>query len=327
MALSSSTRRFVTQLGHQEAIDQVFLASEKQLRPNRAGNLYLQVELSDRSGSIDARLWNASEQDYRAFDNGDYVHVVGSTQLFQGNLQLIANRIRRAEPHEVDEADFVTLESQQIAGLADRLAEILRQIQSPPLRQLAEAFLADEAFLAKFIAAPAAMKHHHAYRGGLLEHTVNMMELVVRIADRYPDLDQELLLIGALVHDVGKVDELRYEREIAYTDPGQLLGHIVLGVEIVDAKIRQAERQLGEPFPEHLAHAIKHMIISHHGQYDYGSPKLPMTVEAVALHLLDNLDAKIHSFTQLIRDDANIDSHWTQYHAHLGRKLYKYADR
>ncbi|MFV2066920.1 MAG: 3'-5' exoribonuclease YhaM family protein, partial [Pirellulales bacterium] len=289
-----SSRRFVTQLGHQEAIDQVFLASEKQLRPNRAGNLYLQVELSDRSGSIDARLWNASDQDYRAFDNGDYVHVVGSTQLFQGNLQLIANRIRRANPHEVDEADFLTLESDQIAGLADRLTEILRQIKSSPLRHLAEAFLTDDAFMAKFVAAPAAMKHHHAYRGGLLEHTVNMMELVLRIADRYPELDQELLLIGAFLHDMGKVDELSYERDIAYTDPGQLLGHIVLAMGILDEKIQHAQRQSGSPFPEHLSHSIKHMIISHHGQYEYGSPKLPMTIEAVALHLLDNLDAKIH---------------------------------
>jgi len=325
--MAISARRFVTQLGHQEAIDQVFLASEKQLRPNRSGNLYLQLELSDRSGSIDARLWNASDQDYRAFDNGDYVHVVGSTQLFQGNLQLIANRIRRADPHEVDEADFLTLESDQIAGLADRLNEILRQIKSPPLWHLAEAFLTDETFMAKFVAAPAAMKHHHAYRGGLLEHTVNMMELVLRIADRYPDLDQELLLIGAFLHDMGKVDELSYQRDIAYTDPGQLLGHIVLAIGILDAKIQHAQRQSGSPFPEHLANSIKHMIISHHGQYDYGSPKLPMTIEAVALHLLDNLDAKIHSFSQLIRDDANVDSHWTQYHAHLGRKLYKYDGR
>ena len=323
-SMSTTTdRRYVCQLGHNEQINQVFLASDKQLRPNRNGNLYLQLQLSDRSGAIAARLWNASENDYRAFENGDYVKVDGNTQLFQGNMQLIASAIRRARPDEVDEADFRVLRSDEIDRMATRLSEMLRTIKSPELRNLAECFLMDTEFMAKFTTAPAGMKNHHAYQGGLLEHVVSLMELVLVVAPRYPRLDQDKLLIGAFLHDAAKVDELSYDRDIAYTDEGQLLGHMVLAMTMIDDKVREAERLSGEPFPKQLVTEIKHMVISHHGEYEYGSPKLPMTLEAVALHHLDNLDAKLASFTQLMIDCPNVESNWTQYHTNLGRKLYK----
>jgi len=171
--------------------------------------------------------------------------------------------------------------------------------------------------------APAGMKNHHAYRGGLLEHVVNMMEVALRIADRFPQVDNELLQIGCFLHDIGKIEELAYEQEYGYTDDGQLLGHILLGVDLLERKIRETERLTGDPFPEDTARRLKHMIASHHGAYEFGAPKLPMTLEAIALHYIDNLDAKIHSFEQLLRSDANFDSPWTHYHANLGRKLYK----
>jgi 3'-5' exoribonuclease len=320
---TATERRFVSQLAHNEQVSQVFLASDKQLRPNRNGNLYLQLQLSDRSGAIATRLWNASENDYRAFENGDYVFVDGATQLFQGNMQMIANSIRRARTDEVEETDFLMLQSADIDKMAARLAEILRSIRTPELRNLAECFLMDGDFMMKFIAAPAGMKNHHAYKGGLLEHVVGLMELVLVVAPRYPQLDQDKLLVGAFLHDSAKVDELSYERDIAYTDEGQLLGHMILAISMIDDKIREAERLSGESFPPSLAIEIKHMVISHHGEYEYGSSKLPMTLEAVALHHLDNLDAKLASFTQLIKDCPNVESNWTQYHANLGRKLYK----
>ena len=251
---TTTDRRYVSQLGHNEQVSQVFLASDKQLRPNRNGNLYLQLQLSDRSGAIAARLWNASENDYRAFENGDYVKVDGNTQLFQGNMQLIANAIRRARPDEVDEADFRVLRTDEIDRMATRLAEILRTIKSPELRNLAECFLMDTEFMAKFTTAPAGMKNHHAYQGGLLEHVVSLMELVLVVAPRYPRLDQDKLLIGAFLHDAAKVDELSYDRDIAYTDEGQLLGHMVLAMTMIDDKVREAERLSGEPFPEAACH-------------------------------------------------------------------------
>jgi len=320
---TTTDRRYVCQLGHNEQISQVFLASDKQLRPNRNGNLYLQLQLSDRSGGIAARLWNASENDYRAFENGDYVKVEGNTQLFQGNMQLIASAIRRARPDEVDEVDFRVLRSDEIDRIATRLSEILRTIKSPEIRNLAECFLMDTEFMTKLATAPAGMKNHHAYQGGLLEHVVSLMELVLVVAPRYPRLDQDKLLIGAFLHDSAKVDELSYDRDIAYTDEGQLLGHMVLAMTMIDDKVREAERLSGEPFPKQLVLEIKHMVISHHGEYEYGSPKLPMTLEAVALHHLDNLDAKLASFTQLMVDCPNVESSWTQYHTNLGRKLFK----
>ncbi|MCO6046736.1 OB-fold nucleic acid binding domain-containing protein [Aeoliella sp. ICT_H6.2] len=317
------SRRYATQLAHNEHVHQTFLASDKNLRPNRNGNYYLQLQLADRSGSIDSRLWNASEKDYKDFDNGDYVLVDGSTQLFQGNMQLIINSIRRARPDEVDEGDFMVRQPAEIDQYATRLAELLRGIKTPELKNLAECFLMDDEFMKKFTTAPAGMKNHHAYKGGLLEHVVSVMELVLLVAPRYPQIDEDKLLIGAFLHDASKIDELSYDREIGYTDEGQLLGHMVMAMSLLDSKIVEAERLSGEPFPKPLAIEIKHMIISHHGEYEYGSAKLPMTLEAVALHHLDNLDAKINSFGTLIADCPNSDSNWTQYFGNLGRKLYK----
>ncbi|MGL4514139.1 MAG: 3'-5' exoribonuclease YhaM family protein [Lacipirellulaceae bacterium] len=316
-------RRFVSQLNHNEQVEQAFLASNKQLRPNRAGNLYLQLDLSDRSGSIATRMWNASESDYKAFENGDYVHVEGSVQLFQGSLQFIAQHLRKARPDEVEESDYLTLQTGDVDRLRERLVAILGTVQSAPLAALVKAYTGDAVFMDKFARAPAGMKNHHAYRGGLLEHVVSMMELVLVVAPRYPQLDQEKLLLGAFLHDSAKIDELSYERDIAYTDEGQMLGHMIQAISELDAKSRDAERIGQVAFPPMLLMELKHMVISHHGEYAYGSAKLPMTLEAVALHYLDNLDAKLASFSQLIADCPNTDSRWTQYYPNIDRKLWK----
>lgn len=317
--------RFVSQLVDQDSVDDVFLASDKQLRPNRAGNLYLQVELSDRTGSISARLWNATDRIYGSFENGDFVRVRGSTQVYQGAIQMIAKSIAKASPDEVEEEDFLTLTSQDAERLSARLSELLRGMNDPHLLNLAECFLADDVLMRKFAKAPAGVKNHHAYHGGLLEHVVNLMEMVAAIESLYPDLDRDLLLTGCFLHDLGKVDELSYERGFAYTDEGQLVGHLVMAVGMLDEKVAEAKRLTGESIPEETVLRLKHMIVSHHGQYEFGSPKLPMTLEAVALHHLDNFDAKVRAFQQLIVDDANAGSHWTQYNHQLGRKLYKGA--
>ena len=317
------SRRYVAELSHQEEVDEIFLVSEKQLRPNRNGNLYLQFQLSDRTGVISARMWNATEALYRTFDNGDFVQVDGNTQLFQGAVQLIANSIARVDPSQVDLDDFTPVNSVQVDALQIRLGEMLRGMSDPHLRTLAECFLMDEALLAKLSSAPAGVKNHHAYRGGLLEHIVTLMEIVLRIGPIYPQIDLDLLLMGAFLHDLGKVDELSYDRDFAYTDEGQLIGHLIIVVGLLDRKLAEAEKLSGEPVPTETVLRLKHMLVSHHGEYEYGSPKLPMTVEAIALYCLDNLDAKVNSFSGLLRDDPNRDSTWTNFHQQINRKLFK----
>jgi len=316
-------RRFISQLADQEKVDQVFLVSEKQLRTNRNNNLYLQVRLADRTGSVTGMLWNANDQVYGSFSNGDFLRVVGAAQVYNGALQMIVNRIERVDPSTVDEADFITLADQEIAQLTGKLSGMLRGVRNYHLRNLAEAFLVDDAFMAKFTSAPAGVKNHHAYKGGLLEHVVQLMELCASVAPHYPALDPDLLALGAFLHDMGKIDELTYQRDLGYSDEGQLIGHVVLGVVLLDQKLRETRELSKEEFPAELALRLKHIIVSHHGQYEFGSPKLPMTLEAIALSQLDDLDAKMHSIGQLMRDDANTDSAWTPYYASLQRKFFK----
>ena len=213
-------RRFVSDLGQQENIDQIFLASQKQLRPNRNGNLYLQVELSDRTGGITARMWNADDADYRRFEDGDLVRVEGATQIYQGGLQLIATSICKARRDEVDLADFMCLTPADIDRLALRLAELLRSMQDLALRNLAECFLTDDDFMQRLARSPAGIKNHHAYPGGLLEHVVNLMEVADSVAGHYPILNRDLLLMGVFLHDIGKVEELSSDRGFATPMPG-----------------------------------------------------------------------------------------------------------
>ncbi len=317
------SRRFVNELGQQENVVEIFLASNKQLRPNRNGNLYLQVEFSDRTGSVWGRMWNATEKTYQSFENGDYLRVEGATQVFQGAMQMIVTKLTKVDPNLIDEEDFAPQPAVDVDKLFARLGEMLRGMQDPALRNLAECFLMDKEFTAKLSMAPAGTKNHHAFHGGLLAHIVGLMEVVSRVAPCYPNINRDLLLCGAFLHDMGKIDELSYEQGFAYTDEGQLIGHLVMAVGTLDRKIAEAEKLSGEPFPSETALRLKHMIVSHHGEYAFGSPKLPMTPEAVALYCLDNLDAKINSFQQLIDEDPNVDSPWTMYQANLERKIFK----
>jgi 3'-5' exoribonuclease len=319
------TRRFVNQLNNGDAVDEAFLVADKQLRANRQGNLYLHLELRDKTGSVGARLWNASEGLARTFEPGDYLHVRGKTQVFQGALQIILSHLEVIDPGRVEPDDFLPQTTQNIAKLTARLRELLLSLTNPHLRALAECFLIDEEFLRKFTTAPAGVKNHHAYQGGLLEHVVTLLTAGDRIADLYPELDRDLLLTGIFLHDIGKVDELCYDRGFAYSDEGQLVGHLVMGVEMLRDKVARSSDLTGEPFPDETLLRLKHMIVSHHGTHEFGSPKLPMTLEAVALHYLDNLDAKIHAFTREIRDDPCRGSSWTPFHQNLGRRLFKGA--
>jgi 3'-5' exoribonuclease len=313
----------VNQLINGESVDESFLVADKQLRANRQGNLYLHLELRDKTGSISARLWNASEGLARTFEPGDYLHVRGKTQVFQGALQIIASHVELINPSQLEAEDFLPQSSQNVARLTARLRELMLGLKNPHLRALVECFLIDEEFVRKFTTAPAGIKHHHAYHGGLLEHVVTLLTIADRIVDLYPELDRDLLLTGIFLHDIGKIDELSYDRAFAYSDEGQLVGHLVMGVEMVRSKVEQTSDLTGEPFPPELLLRLKHMIVSHHGTYEFGSAKVPMTLEAIALHYLDSLDAKVHAFTREIREDPSRESSWTPFHPNLGRRLFK----
>lgn len=319
------TRRFVRQLVDGEPVEEIYLVSDKQLRANRNGNLYLQLELRDRTGAISARLWNAGEHQVRSFDTGDFVFARGKVQLFQGTLQIILTHIDRVEAEKVELPDFLPHTEKEIGKLLERLRGFLLNLDNPHLRALAECFLMDDELFRGFCEAPAGIRNHHAYLGGLLEHVVTLLDAADRLLPLYPELDRDLVLMGIFLHDVGKVRELSFRRAFAYTDAGQLIGHLVIGVELLNDKARQVPDLTGEPIPEELLLRLKHMIVSHHGSYEYGSPKLPMTPEAMFLNCLDNLDAKVHSFTRDIRADRNNASAWTPFNPSLQRRLFKGA--
>ncbi len=317
------SRRYVNTLLDGETIEEVYLLADKQLRANRNAELYLLAQLRDRTGQISGLLWNVKEEALAHISAGQFVRIRGKVQLYQGNLQIILTHIVPQEAEELDLSDFIPGTSVETDRLLGRLKEILLTIERRPLRTLVECYLNDQPLMNELARCPAGVKLHHAYHGGLVEHIVNLLETAIRIVDLYPPVDRDLLLVGIFLHDLGKVRELGFDAAFVYTDEGQLLGHLVIGIEMLNEKAALVEQVLGESLPEEHLLRIKHMILSHHGSYEFGSPKLPMTPEAIFLHHLDNLDAKVNEFQSLIVSDPNTDAHWTPYNANLGRKLFK----
>ncbi len=316
-------RQFVGELKDADVVDEVYLLADKQLRANRNANLYLLASLRDRSGTINSLMWNVREDQCQSFDAGCYVKVKGKAQLYQGTLQVIITSIQKADATGLNPEDFELKPRQDIEKLMVRMREILLSIEEPAIRALMECFLIDESLMARMQQTGAGVKAHHAYPGGLVEHVVNILETAIRIRDLYPEVNFDLLLAGIFLHDIGKVREMDFGTAFTYTDEGQLLGHMAIGVEMLTEKIGDVARLTGEAFPQELELRLKHMILSHHGSYEHGSSRLPMTLEAIALHFLDNLDAKIHEFARTIEDDPNGDSAWTPFVPRLDRKMYK----
>jgi len=316
-------RSDVNTLSDGAPVDEVYLLADKQLRVNRNGDQYLLAQLRDRTGQISGLFWNVRDNEMARISTGDYVRVRGKVQVFQGNLQIILTGIEPVSKDQVDPVQFIPATTQDARRLLDRLTEILLSITDPYLRRLMEEFLSDETVMAGLKRAPAGIKLHHAYHGGLLEHIVNVLETAVRVVDLYPQVDRSLLLAGIFLHDLGKIRELSFDESFAYTDEGQLIGHLVIGIEMLNEKTPAVEEAMGAAFPLETLLRLKHLIVSHHGSYEFGSPKLPMTPEAIALHHLDNLDAKVNEFASLIAGDPNAQSNWTPYSTSMQRKLFK----
>jgi 3'-5' exoribonuclease len=316
-------RQNVSQFADGDNIDEVYMVLEKQLRENRNGNPFLHIDIGDRTGSMVARMWNAGEQLFRSFDNGDFLKIKAKVQLFQGSLQMIITGFDRVEPNQVDLFEFLPHTKQDINKLLEKLKTIVRKMTDPHLRSLAECYFIDHAFLNDFTRCPAGIKVHHAYIGGLLEHVVCMLEIAEKILPLYPDVNRDLVIMGVFLHDTGKIRELSYARAFAYSDEGQLLGHLTLGIEMLLEKVRKVPDLTGEPFPAELLLRLKHLILSHHGEPQFGSPKVPMTPEAVALHAIDFMDSRIAIALKEIEEDKSGTSAWTPYNHALQRRLYK----
>jgi 3'-5' exoribonuclease len=306
---------YVSDLAVEQSITSFFLVAAKEARTGPSGRAYLRLELADRTGSIDARIWEGSEAAGAKFDAEDFVKVQGRVESYRGKNQLIIERIRPAEENEIDPADFFPHTTEDVEQLYARLREVVAGIQNPWLRRLLESVVDDADIAPKLKRAPAAKSMHHAYLGGLLEHIVNLCELCRAMAPRYPQTDVDLLLAGAVLHDIGKLDELRYDRAFAYTSEGWLLGHILIAYEMVTKKIDAIEG-----FPRELKTLVQHLVISHHGRYEFGSPRLPMFREAVLLHYLDDLDSKMSAVRAALESEKG-EGEWSAWNAALERRL------
>ncbi len=311
-------RKFITDIRPGDTIQQVFLVRDKQLRTQRDGAFYMDVELADRSGVAPGKFWNATRELYEAFDPDDFVTVKARAESYRGKLQLVVTDVRRADAASVDVAEFLPSTTKRLPDLLARLREIVGGIEDLRLRALLGLFLDDADFMRRFQRAPAGVSVHHATLGGLLEHTVAVANLALRLTDGYPNLNRGLLGAGAILHDIGKIDAFEFERGFRYSDAGGLLGHLSIGASMVERKAAQLDG-----FPRPLLDQLLHLILSHHGQYEFGSPILPATAEAIALHYLDNLDAKLNAFETALLEDVDEQANWTDWVRAFDRKLFK----
>ena len=302
-------------------IDQPFLLADKSLRTNRNGQLFLLAQLRDRTGQISALMWNVAEGDFDGLPVGSGVRVKGRVQSHQGALQVIAHKLRPAGD-DFDADAFRPATSDTTEAAFASLKDTLLSLPDEPLRELMATFLADEPLVESFKTVPAGVKAHHAHRGGLCEHTAAMAAAWVRLADLYPEVDSSMVLAGIFLHDLGKTAEIDAET-FTYTTRGQLLGHMQIVLDLLAEKIAATEARTGAAFPDGTRWHLQHLILSHHGAPEKGSVKPPMSPEAVALHAVDTLDAKIAEFLKVIREDPNADADLTPYHPRLGRRLYK----
>ena len=302
-------KTYLHEIKENDHVDSIFLVKEKTSGLTKTGNAYLKLRLTDRSGEMEARIWTSAEVFSEAFEKDDFVHLKGKAVSFQDHLQISINHIETVGENSILLSDFFPMAERDVDEMLQCLIEISQQVKNQNLSQLLRLFWEDTVFLEKFRMAPASKSLHHTYLGGLLEHTLSSTQLVLKNVNHYNGLDVDLLITGTILHDMGKVDELSYSRSFDYSDEGRLLGHIIIGIERVEDKIRQIP-----DFPKDLSTLLKHLLLSHHGQYHWGSPKRPMTLEAVMLHYIDDMDAKINGIQQFLKTQVPDGSRWSAYH-------------
>lgn len=316
--MAREKKLFVNQIKDGQTVEDVFLVKDTGRAETRAGKPYLMLTLTDRTGEIAGRLWENVETFAEVCEPGNLVLVSGQAQGFRGAVQVKIDSVDRVDKKEIDIGLFLQGSKRSIEKMAAEINRLAKTVKDPYCRKLLLTFFKDHSFFEKFQQAPAAKSMHHAYLGGLLEHTLGVAQLAGMLADFYPMLDRDLLVTGALLHDIGKTRELAHGVHlIDYTDSGRLVGHLVMGVEMVQDMIRTIP-----DFPEDLATRLIHLILSHHGRYEFGSPTLPMISEAFVLHFLDDLDAKLNFLGRLEEQAPEPGYQWTDFQRTLERFLF-----
>ncbi len=309
---------FVNQLEPNQNITDCFLVQSKEIREKKTGEPYLSLMLSDKSGRIDAKMWDNVTEVLDSFDRDDFVKVKGLVQLHQNRPQLTIHKIRKVEDRDVDFGDYFACSTRNPDAMWLELTEIVAAVINPHVRALLQAFLDDPEIAARYRRAPAAKSIHHAYLGGLLEHVLSLCNLSRAVAAQYPHIDLDLLIAGAVLHDVGKIYELTFDRGFGYSNDGQLLGHIPMAFRMIGDKTCKLPG-----FPDGLRTLIEHIVLSHHGHLEFGSPKVPLFAEAMLFHYLDDLDSKMECMRALVDNDKHALGAFTPYSGALERPVLK----
>ena len=313
--------KFIDKIAPGEQIDEVYVINQPILRSTTRGDLYIAMFVSDRTGKLNGRMWQATEQIYNSLPTEGFAHIVGRSEVYQNALQIIINNISVVDADKVSLSDYLPRTDKDVKVMFERVKKIVGGLKNKQLHALSAAFLADEKLMRKFCTAPAAMVCHHGYLGGLLEHTLNMLEVAVAVLPFYPQVQAELVLAGIFLHDIGKTEELSYNMAFGYTDSGQLLGHISQSLIMVEKKA-EAVAGKGMQIDKAMLDNIKHIILAHHGQHEFGSPKLPATLEAFMVNYIDNLDAKMNQVAGAIEAEPG-DGNWTRWQKTLQTRLYR----
>jgi 3'-5' exoribonuclease len=297
-------------------ITSTFVVVSKQIKPKKSGDPYLALTLGDRSGQLEAKMWDNVEEVLNVFEQDDFIKIKGLINKYKNRFQLTVHKLRKLGDSEIEFCDYLPKTTKNIDELWRSLAAFVDTFENPHLKSLVQAFMTDAEVVAAYRNAPAAKTLHHAYIGGLLDHVVSLLRSCDLVCGNYPQVNRDLVLTGVFLHDIGKIHELAYNRSFSYTTRGQLLGHMVIELEMLQGKLAMVP-----DFPPELKTLLEHLIISHHGEYEFGSPKLPMFPEALLLHYMDNLDSKMEAMRAHFEREADLESPWTSYNASLGRPL------
>ena len=321
----NTERRMISEVRPGETLDQVFLVRDKDLRTTKTGDLYITCTLCDRSGALPARMWQASEKIFQSIPTDGYLHAKGRVDDYRGQTQFIIDACRPFPEGKVDLADFIPVTELDVEQMWAELLEILRAVKDKPLRLLIKKFVEDRELVAAFKRAPAAMDLHNPFIGGLLEHTLAIAKAAKALLPLYPKLNADLVLTSVLLHYIGKTAELSAGTTMKYTDRGQLIGHITIAAIWTEQKAAAVAEETGEPFPQRTLDCLQHIILSHHGQREWGSPVLPAIPEAFFLHYLDNLDAKMYMTLHAVATDADPEASFTNYIRQIQTRIYKHS--